>query len=186
MICQKCGHTNNDVAKFCSVCGSEIIQPTVTEQLKSSQLNVNKTATISALFAPISIIATTMLSLLLNLFFNVVITQFGGYSQYNVSNLVVNVVAALFSLGIYVGLYLIFTLRHRKVLPFFLFMLAPGVSVLTTPVSNLLSLITSLSTDMAGYGTANIFITLLFAFVRATVAYFVIRAIFKKLLVAQK
>jgi hypothetical protein len=152
-----------------------------------NKIQVNKTASICALFAPISIIVTTLFSTLGTLIINNLLNRYTGYTYESVTtwtNLGNGIVAVL-SLGIDIGLYLIFVRRNLKKLPLVLCLLAPGSSALIAPVSNLtMALLNALGLTLrlSFINVVNEFVFILFAFARAALIYFVVRWLFIKLL----
>jgi hypothetical protein len=178
MVCQKCGIENKEDAKFCSACGSEmVIAPT-----EPVAFNVNKAATVSALFAPIAIVFTTIHSLLVTLIFNNLFMKSYGYEFYSSFSSLTSFFSYSFSLAVFVVLYLIFTKPYRKELPLFLFLLAPGISALSYPVSYFLTFVSNLLSSGYTSTIVSTIITILVMFLRAGAAFFIIKAVFKKLL----
>lgn len=158
-----------------------------TTILEPNKLNVNKTASVCALFAPISIVVTTIITTLSATILNSVLNRFMGFTAESVYmwSQISNGIVSVLSLGIYIGLYLIFVRRNLSKLPLVLCLLAPGSSVLVAPLTNLVSALVyylGQMTNIAFSGAVNAFIIILFAIVRAVIAYFIVRWLFKKIL----
>lgn len=156
-----------------------------------NKIQINKTASICALFAPISIIVTTIFTTLTTTILNNVLNRYMALTYQSVTawSQLSNGIVAVLSLGIYVGFYLIFVRRNLKKLPLVLCLLAPGSSAVVTPLTNFTTALVyafAQATNIAFAGTINGFIVIFFAFARAALTYFVVRWLFIKLLVKEK
>lgn len=91
--------------------------------------NANKTASVAAIFAPLSIAFNILL-------YSVISNLISYYSRYDFSVLFWTTVAGIITNGISlifcIGVYELFTRKYRKNLPFMLFLTAFGVSSLQT------------------------------------------------------
>lgn len=137
-----------------------------------------KTASICAIFAPVSILLVAILSQVLTGIFNALGNELSrDYdSLWYFTIQFGNFLSSFLGLGIYIGSYLIFSGRKLSKLPFFAFLLAPGCSVLLGGITNLFYGIfwdTEISQTI---------IYLFFINIQALISYFVVRGVFKKIL----
>lgn len=133
-----------------------------------------KTASICAIFAPVSILVAN--------FINYIVTNLASSFSVPIWYILMGFSGVL-CLGIYIGAYLIFTGRHRKELPFFLFLLAPGCSVLTSWFVNLFN--GFIRIVPAEYDISQVmlfFERVSFVITLSVISYFIVRGIFKKIL----
>lgn len=157
----------------------------VYSQPKIKAANPAKTASICAIFAPVSIFIASILNFFVTeLFLQISRELMGSYDKtYIFWQQFGYFLSGALCLGVYIGVYLIFTGRYRKELPFFLFLLAPGCSALISWMANLFYgfvYLIPLEYDMLE--VLLVMVRFVFAFAQATVSYFVVRGVFKKIL----
>lgn len=153
---------------------SEIDDETFEEEMK-----LNKVARGCALFAPISVFVVALISTIspmINNFFMNILSRFIHFDFYvygYVSNMIITEIVCI---GIYIGIFALFTKKYRSKISIWLFLLAPGTAIFVEIISDILPVLGNISAVL------QIPIWCLTTWIQMCISYYASKAAFLKIL----